>query len=129
MNKNGLGVFPSDLDVQAESFIKPIKPGKKVFSITKGYVIPVFRVGRSVVLEKQDIIDLSVWKGKFSKALEDGCFKEHTTLTLVLSKESGGHINSCLSSMRNIPFPKLEHLYLECGDSQIGFYCRWASNQ
>ena len=111
-----MSVFPSDLDVQAESFIKPIKSGKKVFSITKGYIIPVFRVDRSVVLEKQDIIDLSVWKRKFGKALEDGCFKEHTNLTLVLTKESEDHISSCLLSMRSVPFPKLEHLCLECED-------------
>ena len=114
MNKNGLCVFPSNLDVQVGSFFNVNKHGKKEFCITKGYIIPVLRVERPVVLEKQDVIDVSVWKMKFKKGLEDGCFREHTNLTLVLHNEQLARIQVYLGFMKIVPFPKLEHLYLEC---------------
>lgn len=119
-----MSVFPSDLDVQAKSFFHATKSGKKYFCDMKGYVIPVFRVERSVVLEKQDIIDLSVWKMKFRKHLEDGCFREHTALTLNLCKEPLKDVKLYLSFMENAPFPKLEHLYLKCEHLPDCFLCR-----
>lgn len=101
------------MDVQADSFFSKNKKGVSVFSISKGYVIPVLKVDREVELRKEEVVNVSTNRN-FRKDLFDGCYQDHVNLSVVFSSGSWYIINNTLNDMKYVPFPKLEHLSFEC---------------